>query len=77
MSDLIKIEPRWKVDRCICFKVSFTYIVDLAIENGASTAEEAQEHILFGHKCRLCLPFIDHLIARKKDVEVAATGNND
>jgi len=45
------------IDRCYCYQKMFAEIVALA-KNNNWNLENIQEHLLFGKKCGLCMPFI-------------------
>lgn len=47
-----------RVDACLCYKKSFTQILEHARQNKTLSLTELQQEIDFGKKCGLCLPYI-------------------
>ncbi len=47
-----------RIDRCICFSVAFADLKTEAKASGARTVAELQEHATFGHKCKMCHPYV-------------------
>ncbi|NND72064.1 MAG: (2Fe-2S)-binding protein [Rhodothermales bacterium] len=50
------------IDRCYCFERTFEELKQVADETGASTVKELQDHIVFGHNCRLCHPYVVEML---------------
>lgn len=47
-----------RIDRCICSKVPFSELKEVAERSGASTLEQLQQVREFGVNCRLCHPYV-------------------
>lgn len=47
-----------RIDRCICSKVPFSELKEVAERCGASTLEQLQQVREFGVNCRLCHPYV-------------------
>lgn len=50
------------IDRCYCYQKSFATLRDAARETGATTVEELQEAVVFGHNCELCHPYVRRML---------------
>lgn len=50
------------IDRCYCFGKTFAELKAVAAEAGAETVEEVQAHIVFGHNCKLCHPYVRRML---------------
>ncbi|HYE94746.1 MAG TPA: (2Fe-2S)-binding protein [Rubricoccaceae bacterium] len=51
-----------RIDRCLCFGVSFAELKRTADATGADTVEVLQQHRLFGQRCRLCHPYVRRML---------------
>jgi bacterioferritin-associated ferredoxin len=47
-----------RIDRCVCFQVTFATLREVASVTGADSVEALQRHIRFGLNCRLCHPYV-------------------
>ncbi|NNE47951.1 MAG: (2Fe-2S)-binding protein [Rhodothermales bacterium] len=47
-----------EIDRCYCFGVSFSTLVDIARQTGAKTIPDLQKKIVFGRQCELCHEYV-------------------
>ncbi len=47
-----------RIDRCVCFQTTFAELKDQADESDARTIAELQQHVTFGHKCKMCHPYV-------------------
>ncbi len=50
------------IDRCYCFQQTFSEIKCVAHETGADTIEDLQDHVVFGHNCQLCHPYVRRML---------------
>lgn len=50
------------IDRCHCFQQTFADLKAVAQATGASTVSEVQAHAAFGHRCRLCHPYVRRML---------------
>ncbi len=50
------------IDRCYCFQRTFAELKSVAARTGAGSVEELQRHVRFGHRCRLCLPYVRRML---------------
>lgn len=50
------------VDRCICYDVRLAGLKEVAEETGADSVAELQEHVEFGHNCRMCHEYVRHML---------------
>ena len=50
------------IDRCYCFQVTFAELREVAEAAGATDVEALQEHVVFGHNCRLCHPYVRRML---------------
>ncbi|NBB76689.1 MAG: hypothetical protein GVY02_04855 [Bacteroidetes bacterium] len=46
------------VERCICHKISFATIKQIAANNGLETIEELREKNICSTNCQMCAPYI-------------------
>ena len=51
-----------EIDRCQCFQVTFAELKEMANEQRAQTIEDLQEFVDFGHRCRLCHPYVRRML---------------
>ncbi len=51
-----------KIDRCVCFQVTFSTLKGVAREVSCSRLEELQRHITFGQNCKLCHPYVRRML---------------
>lgn len=51
-----------KIDRCICYNVTFEEIKKLMNEKHLKTIEDIQMHIEVSQNCKLCRPYILKMI---------------
>lgn len=54
------------VDRCVCFRITFAELLELAERHGARTVDELQDHVDFGLSCRSCLPYVKEALRTGK-----------
>lgn len=47
-----------RIDRCICSKVPFSELKEIADRKGVQTLSELQQEREFGVNCRLCHPYV-------------------
>ena len=57
-----KADPACAVRRCVCFEHSFDALKRIAQRNGCRTVEELQQHVTFGKRCGLCLPYVQRML---------------
>ena len=51
-----------RIDRCVCFNVTFADLARVAEATGAASVEALQQHRAFGQKCRLCHPYVRRML---------------
>lgn len=51
-----------RIDRCLCFNVSFEDLKKVAVAFSATSIAELQEHCKFGRRCRLCHPYVRRML---------------
>ena len=51
-----------RIDRCVCFNVTFADLARMAEATGAASVEALQQHRTFGQKCRLCHPYVRRML---------------
>ena len=51
-----------RIDRCTCFQQLFADLAAVAAEHGADDVESLQEHVVFGHRCKLCHPYVRRML---------------
>lgn len=56
------------VERCVCFRRTFTELLAVARATGAATLEELQEETEFGLSCRLCNPYVRRMLVTGETV---------
>lgn len=49
---------RNSVHKCICHKVTFSEIKDIAEEQGLETVEELQTNDICSNSCGMCTPYV-------------------
>lgn len=47
------------IDRCICHKITFSEIKEIAIDQGLTSVEEVIEEKIACTNCKLCYPYIE------------------
>ena len=50
------------IDRCLCFRLTFAELQQIAAEKGSRSLEELQKHVVFGQKCKLCHPYVRKML---------------
>jgi bacterioferritin-associated ferredoxin len=50
------------VNRCVCYRVPFTEMKEVADANGIRDLETLQQRIFFGFKCGLCRPYVEQML---------------
>ena len=50
------------IDRCYCYQQLFADLKRIADEEDAQTVEALQEHVAFGHNCKLCHPYVRRML---------------
>jgi NAD(P)H-nitrite reductase large subunit len=56
------------IDRCVCFDREFAELYAIAKRTGAQTLEELQDETEFGLSCRLCNPYVRHMLVTGQTV---------
>ena len=51
-----------KIDRCVCFQETFARLQAVAAAQGTRTVAALQEHVAFGLRCRLCVPYVRRML---------------
>ena len=51
-----------RIDRCVCDRIQFAELHDVATEHGCETTEELACHIRFGTRCGSCLPYVAEML---------------
>ncbi|PKL76737.1 MAG: (2Fe-2S)-binding protein [Candidatus Melainabacteria bacterium HGW-Melainabacteria-1] len=51
-----------RIDRCLCFNRSFAELKQIAKAQQLSQLSELQQVVAFGHKCRLCHPYVRRML---------------
>ncbi|GIV60083.1 (2Fe-2S)-binding protein [Rhodocaloribacter litoris] len=51
-----------QIDRCLCFRTTFAELKAVAGATGAESIAALQEHVAFGHNCRLCHPYVRRML---------------
>ncbi len=46
------------VIRCVCFNKRFSELKKIARKRNATTIEELQQYVRFGHNCQRCHPYV-------------------
>jgi len=65
------------VTRCVCFNQSFRRLKRVARRNRATTIEQLQDHVRFGHNCRRCHPYVCRMLATgETEFETIDPGDN-
>lgn len=54
------------VDRCLCHRITFLEIKEIAEEKGYETIEELQAAGVSSTSCKLCLPYVKILLKTGK-----------
>jgi len=54
------------IDKCICHNLKFSDILKISENFNITEISELQKHIIFGNKCKKCLPYIEITIKNKK-----------
>lgn len=57
-----------QIDRCVCFKRSFSELQVAAQEAGLTDVDGLREHIQFGMHCGLCLPYVRRMLKTGESV---------
>lgn len=60
-----------KIDRCVCFNVTFAQLHGIRQETGANSVFELQGHALFGHKCQMCHVYVKAMLQTGQTVFTA------
>ena len=50
------------IDRCYCYQTLFTDLKRVAEETGSDRVEALQDHVTFGHNCKLCHPYVRRML---------------
>lgn len=50
------------ITKCVCHDILFAHLKKIADEQDSHSIEELQQHIEFGHQCRLCHPFVRRML---------------
>ena len=50
------------IDRCYCYQELFADLKRTADEEDAQSVEALQEHVAFGHNCKLCHPYVRRML---------------
>ena len=50
------------IDRCYCYQELFTDLKRIADAEDMQTVEALQEHVVFGHNCKLCHPYVRRML---------------
>lgn len=56
------MSPRVTIDRCYCFQQTFADLKAAADAHGTATVEALQDHVVFGHQCKLCHPYVRRML---------------
>jgi bacterioferritin-associated ferredoxin len=51
-----------QIDRCYCYQTTFDDLKTVADDTGAASVEALQEHVVFGHNCQLCHPYVRRML---------------
>lgn len=51
-----------RIDRCVCFNLSFAELARIAEATGARSLEALQAEARFGEGCRRCHPYVRRLL---------------
>lgn len=51
-----------RIDRCVCFGVSFETLRAIAEACGADSVEALQRHVRFGLNCGMCRPYVRRML---------------
>lgn len=51
-----------RIDRCVCDRVSFAELHDVATEHACTTMEELACHARFGQQCGSCRPYVAEML---------------
>jgi bacterioferritin-associated ferredoxin len=50
------------IDRCVCYGRTFAELKEVAEATGAESVEALQEHVVFGHNCQMCHPYVRRML---------------
>jgi len=50
------------IDRCFCFDRTFRELKTVADATGATSVEDIQAAVDFGHNCKLCHPYVRRML---------------
>lgn len=65
-----------KIDRCICFGITFAELRDISVEQQATTCEQLREHVDFADNCRFCEPYVREMLNSGTVVFTQAIGDS-
>lgn len=51
-----------RIDRCVCYNVTFEKLRITAEACSADTAETLQQHVRFGLNCGMCRPYVRRML---------------
>ena len=51
-----------RIDRCVCYDVTFEKLRITAEACGADTVEALQQHVRFGLNCGMCRPYVRRML---------------
>ena len=51
-----------RIDRCVCFDVTFAELKEVSDRTGADSVEDLQREREFGLRCRLCHPYVKRML---------------
>ncbi len=57
-----------RIDRCYCFQRTFAELKAIAQQRKVTSLEGLQQQVAFGLRCRLCLPYVRHMLQTGKTV---------
>jgi bacterioferritin-associated ferredoxin len=57
-----------EIDRCYCFGVLFSTLIEISLQTGAETIPELQKKIVFGRQCELCHAYVKRALKTGESV---------
>lgn len=54
------------VDRCVCFRKTFSELRQIADEYDCQTIAALQEHVAFGMACQMCHPYVVKMLTTRQ-----------
>lgn len=51
-----------RIDRCVCYNVTFETLRNIAEAGGAETIEALQQRVRFGMNCGMCRPYARRML---------------